>query len=157
MRIPLWLLLRRTGLRGKAPYISNFLPGGDAITPPAPAGATRKGYPPAPLQEGPPASIRDSASRVWVARIVEIVNGVLRGKMNVVLPVTLTADTTTTNIIDSRIGVFSSLLFSPVTANAAAEMGNGTMFVSSQRNGFAVLTHASNSQADRSFNLAILG
>lgn len=157
MRIPLWLLLRRGGLRGKAPYVSNLLSGGDIVAAPPPAGATKKGFPPAPLQEGPPGSIREAASRVWVARTVEVVNDLRRGKMNVVLPTTLKANSTITTVIDNRIGILSSILFSPITANAAAEMAAGTLYVSSQTEGSAVLTHADNAQTDRTFNLVVLG
>lgn len=158
MRFPLRLFLRPGRLRGASPYVLGVVPpSGGAPAAPAPAGAIRKGFTPAPLQEGPPSSVPESASKRWVTRVVEVVNEVQRGKMNVVLQATLTANSTTTDIIDNRVGAFSSILFSPVTANAAAEMAAGTLFVSMQKQGEAVLTHASNAQEDRTFNLAIIG
>jgi hypothetical protein len=44
-----------------------------------------------------------------------------------------------------------------MTANAAAEVGNGTIYVSAVTNGSFTLTHANNSQVDRTFRYAISG
>jgi hypothetical protein len=45
----------------------------------------------------------------------------------------------------------------PTTANAAAELGNGTLHVSARAKGSFTLTHANNAQPDRSFDYAMIG
>lgn len=113
------------------------------------------GYDPAPLAEGPPKALNFAASSHWVRRIVTTVNSTLQGKMNAVLPVTLAASAATTTVIDARISAFSSLTFSPITAHAAAEIP--TLYVQSQTSGQAVLAHTNNAEADRNFNMTIIG
>mgnify|MGYP001561535227 CR=1 FL=1 len=120
------------------------------------AGSDAIGYRPAPLSEAPPDSLRGAASERWVRRIVDIVNRSLSGKLNVTLSVTLTANATSTTIKDARIGAFSALLFTPLTANASAEQGAGGLYVSAQQTGQATITHASNAQTDRQFRIVIL-
>ena len=115
------------------------------------------GYLPAPLSGSAPGRLGDAASGLWVRRVVDVVNNMLRGKLNAVLPVTLAANAATTTVIDARISAFSALLFSPLSAHAAAEIAAGGFYVSAQQSGQAVLTHANNAQADRNFNMAILG
>ena len=48
-------------------------------------------------------------------------------------------------------------MYVPTTANASAEIGNGTIFISARNDGNYVLTHANNSQNDRTFLYVILG
>lgn len=120
--------------------------------------ANNPGFPAAPLaaQEAP-ASLAQAAPNGWVRQIARIVNSLLGGKLNCTGSVTLAASTASTPLIDARIGPFSVLLFMPQTADAAAEIGNGTLYVSSQTAGAATLTHANNSQPDRTFAVAIIG
>lgn len=99
-----------------------------------------------------------STNPVEMARqVTEWARSVLIGKVNVTLDVTLVANAASTTVTDARIGYYSAILFSPLSADAAAEIGNGTLYVSSQQSGQAVLTHANNAQTDRNFRLAILG
>lgn len=151
-------MLRPTlrGILGQVPPPTT-LRGSTARTAAAPAGASNRGYLPAPLNEAPPPTLKDAAPASWVRRIVTTVNSTLAGKMNAVLPITLTPDSATTTVIDSRISAFSAIVFSPVTANAATEIGNGTLYVSAKQSGQATITHASNGQADRDFLLLIIG
>lgn len=114
------------------------------------------GYDPAPLGGEDPQSLSQAASRTWVRRIVEVVNGVLGGKLNAVASVTLAASAATTTVTDARISPFSFIGFSPLTANAAAEIGNGTLYVSAQTSGSCTLTHANNAQTDRNLTLLIV-
>lgn len=100
--------------------------------------------------------MRDAASERWVRRIVDVVNRSLSGKLNVTLVVTLNAGTTSTIIKDARIGAFSALLFTPLTANAAIEQAAGGLYVSAQQSGQATIEHASNAQGDRRFRVVIL-
>ena len=87
-------------------------------------------------------------------RIVDVVNRTLNGKLNATLSVTLTANATSTLIKDARIGATSALMFTPLTANAAAEQA--TLYVSAQQSGQATVEHANNAQADRQFRVLII-
>jgi hypothetical protein len=49
------------------------------------------------------------------------------------------------------------VLLSPHTAHGAAELGNGTIFVSAVANGSFTLAHANNAQNDRTFGYVCLG
>ena len=92
-------------------------------------------------------------------QIADSVNNLMTGKMNNVLDVTLGASSASTTITDARIGVNTALLFSPTTANASAEIGNGTIYVvtTSRVNGSVAITHANNSQTDRTFKVVLVG
>jgi hypothetical protein len=90
-------------------------------------------------------------------KLSDAINAALKGKLNNTGTVTLTANTTTTVITDTRIGVDSFIGFMPTTANASAEIGNGTMYVSSRGDKTATVTHANNAQTDRSFTYCVLG
>jgi hypothetical protein len=120
------------------------------------AGSNAVGYRPAPLSEAPPSKLQDAASERWVRRIVDIVNSSLRGKLNVTMSVTLTANATSTIIKDARISAFSALVFVPLSANAAAEQAAGGLYVSAQKSGEATITHANSAQDDRAFRIVIL-
>jgi hypothetical protein len=87
----------------------------------------------------------------WIFRVP------MQGKLNVDGDITLTANVGSTTITDPRIGGHSVILFMPLTANAAAEVGNGTMYVSSVGSETATITHANNAQTDREFHFAIFG
>lgn len=71
--------------------------------------------------------------------------------------VTLLSGTVTTVLTDTRIGFPSVIAFMPTTANASAEVGGGTIFVSSQSKGIATITHANAATGDRTFKYSILG
>ena len=92
-------------------------------------------------------------------QISQSVNQVLTGKTNNVLDVTLTASAASTTITDARIGVNTALIFTPATANASAEIGAGTIYVvtTSRVNGSVAVTHANNSQTDRTFKVVLVG
>lgn len=115
------------------------------------------GYQPATLGDAPPASLKDAISLRSLRRIVDVINNMLRGRLNVTLPVTLAVSAPTTTVKDARISAYCSVIMTPLTADAAAEIGNGTIYVSAQQNGLLTLTHANNAQADRNFTLAFLG
>ena len=71
--------------------------------------------------------------------------------------VTLAASSATTVVTDYLTGPDSRVFFSPTTANAAAEVGNGTMYVSARASGSFTVTHANNSQTDRTFDYLLVG
>lgn len=66
---------------------------------------------------------------------------------------TLRADETYSFLIDNDLGPLSVVEFDPLTANAAAELSGGTMYVAQAHrlNGLWVVTHANNPQTDRDF------
>lgn len=84
---------------------------------------------------------------------------IMEGRTNNVIEVTLAASEASTTVTDSRITFQSALLPMPRTANAAAEIAAGTMYVadSGRVNGSAVIVHANNSQTDRDFLFVIVG
>ena len=148
------------GSIGIAGRVSLPLPGAFRATPAASAAASAPaaiGYPPAPVGAAMPLLLGDAASAYWVRQVADAANNILRGKLNATATVTLAASAATTTIIDVRISAFSALLFSPLTADAAAEMAVGTFFVQSQTSGSAILAHANNAQTDRTFRLLIIG
>lgn len=79
------------------------------------------------------------------------------GRSNAVGTVTLTASVTTTTVTDNNCASGSTPILIPTTANASAEMGNGTIYISTVANKSFTITHANNSQTDRTFKYAILG
>ena len=89
--------------------------------------------------------------------LAQRMNQILLGKLNAGDGVTLTANQTTTTLSDRRIGPESFIGFSPTTANAAAELGAGGFYVSSQGQYTATLTHANNAQTDRTFRYIVIG
>ena len=100
-----------------------------------------------------PAGVSDANTRA----LYEAVNRAGTGKINATLCVTLTANQSTTAVSDARLGSNSFIGFCPLTVNAAAEIGAGTLYVSSQGKKTATLTHANNGQTDRTFRLLIIG
>lgn len=97
----------------------------------------------------------------WLKRARLVVNGSLNGKTNNTGSFTLATSTVSTTVVLAlgRLGPDTVILPMPLTANAAAEIGAGTMWVSSRNvaTGKFVLTHASNTQADRTFNFIMVG
>ena len=89
--------------------------------------------------------------------ISQVVNNILEGKLNSTGSVTLTASAATTVVNDNRSGYESVILFMPTSANAAAEQGAGGMFVSSRGKQTFTITHANNSQSDRTSDYIIIG
>lgn len=117
--------------------------------------STNSTYKSAPLSGTSVYSASQAAHGNWVRQIVEILNNMLKGKLNVTIGITLTPSATTTTISDARIGPSSAILLSPLTANAAAALG--TTYLSQVTGNSATITHASNSQVDRTFVAVIIG
>jgi hypothetical protein len=96
-------------------------------------------------------------------RAVNVLNRAMTGKLNAInsdgFPLTLTANVASTVLTDSRLGTNSFIAFDPVTANAAAELAAGTMYVptANRRDGNFTVTHANNAQTDRIFRYLIIG
>ena len=93
----------------------------------------------------------------WLAKLREVVNNIMRGKINATLDVTLAANAASTTVRDPRIGGGCGIYPMPLSANAAAEIGGGTLWWSPPGNQTVTLNHANNPQTDRSFRLLIIG
>ena len=94
----------------------------------------------------------------WITKAWTTFNSMLAGKLNCTYPgFTLTANATQTTLTDYRIGGSTVVLFVPKTANAAAEIGNGTLILGEPVSGAVNVGHASNAQTDRTFDLVLLG
>ena len=92
--------------------------------------------------------------------VATAVNQALRGKINSLDSVTLTANAASTTVADERIGASTVVLLMPQTANASAEVGAGTIYIKPSdyvlKTSYKI-THANNAQTDRIFGVAILG
>ena len=89
--------------------------------------------------------------------VAAVVNRVLDGGINATGSVTLAVSAASTVVTDKRLSATSYFGLMPTTANASAEVGNGTIYVSSQGKQTLTLTHANNSQSDRTYRYVILG
>lgn len=78
------------------------------------------------------------------------------GRINAVIPsVSLRANETTTTVTDPRLTGQSFIRWMPLTANAAAE--EASMYVSARGDGTATITHANTADADKTFDLLVIG
>ena len=89
--------------------------------------------------------------------LARAINELRLGKIRARGSFTLTQSQATTTLTDANIGPDSLISWHPTTSNAAAEIGNGTLYVSAQDDGTATLTHANNAQTDRTFRYAVFG
>lgn len=84
---------------------------------------------------------------VIVATIIQLV----QGRNNATGAVTLTANAATTVVQAPNCSTGASPGLTALTANAAAELKNGTLYVSVVANGSFTITHANNAQTDRNY------
>lgn len=95
-----------------------------------------------------------------VRDIANAANAALNGKLNSFGTVTLTANAATTTVTDPRVSVNSAVFLFPQTANAAAEFGNGTIYIKPSdhvnKTSFKI-THANNANADKTFFWLLIG
>lgn len=108
----------------------------------------------------PPAtfgSLGDVAT--YIRRMWDALFRMRQGKIECVTEITLTANAGTTALSDIRLSNQSVLTFDPKTANAAAELAAGTLYVLTANRGNAswTITHANNAQTDRTFQVSIIG
>ena len=91
-------------------------------------------------------------------QIARQVNGLLQGKLNVALDVTLTANAGNTTITDARIGATSAVVPAmALTVHAASELASGNVYVDGLTKGSCVVHHSNNAQTDRTIRFLILG
>jgi len=85
--------------------------------------------------------------------VASAVNLLIDGKSNNRGTFTLAANATTTTVTDLRGGSDSVILFTPMTATAAAE----DMYISARNKQSFVVTHADASTTDRTFTYVVVG
>lgn len=90
-------------------------------------------------------------------KVVDVVRLLMRGRSNSTGNVTLTVNVATTTVTGLSISENDTVLLTPMTANAAAEVGNGTMYVSSVGQGTFTITHANAATTGRDFRWASFG
>lgn len=87
--------------------------------------------------------------------VADRVNQILKGKINSRNRVTLSVGDFTV-LDDLNIGLDSVILFSPMSASAAATAANGMPWVQITQNGQAILQHATGA-SDRLFGYLVIG
>lgn len=79
------------------------------------------------------------------------------GRSNAVRTFTLNLSAGTTTVQDDNCAEGSTVIPIPITANAATELGNGTMYLFATANKSFTFAHANSATANRTFRYAILG
>lgn len=102
----------------------------------------------------PPAPRDPEGRRLW-----EVLSQVRRGKMDAITELTLAANAASSTLAWKGLSPQSVVIFDPKTANAAAELYGGTMYVltANRGNDSWTVTHANNAQTDRTFQVCIIG
>lgn len=90
-------------------------------------------------------------------KIVLALQQLAAGRSNAVGGVTLVTGSATTIVPVSNCASGSTPILTPASANAATELGNGTLYVSAVANGSFTITHANSATAGRTFLYAVLG
>ena len=91
----------------------------------------------------------------WTRQIAEVHNRTQAGKLNNCGTLTLDINQSSTTLNDRRIGAKSILYFAPTTANAATEVATLYQTFPNTTKGQAVINHANNAVADRTFAYTI--
>ena len=97
--------------------------------------------------------LQPKETQIW--RIVQAVIELVSGRHNSSGTVSLAINTTTTVVTAPNCSKKSSPQISPMTAHAATALA--TSWISSIDNGSFTLTHANNTQADRTFSWTATG
>lgn len=91
-----------------------------------------------------------------LAKFAVAIQQLEQGRSNAAGTCTLAAGVASTTVKAPNCAATSKVLLFPRSATAAAELGNGTLYVSAVGNGAFTLTHASG-PPDRSFAFVCLG
>lgn len=111
--------------------------------------------------EGVPTSMPEPLE--WCRRLARLANSLLNGKSNNIGTVTLTASAASTAVMlaEGRLGKDTVILFDPLTANAAADLYGGGMYVAQADRDVLgkqfTITHPNNANADKSFRFTLIG
>ena len=79
------------------------------------------------------------------------------GRSNAVGILTLAAGTSATVILADNCAAGSTPILTPITADAAAEVSAGTMYISAVANKSFTIVHSNSANTGRTFRFAILG
>jgi hypothetical protein len=90
-------------------------------------------------------------------KIVLAIQQLAAGRSNAVGSVALSTGVPSTTVTTANCAVGSVPILVPASATAAAEVGNGTMYVSAVANGAFTITHANAATAGRVFLWAVVG
>lgn len=102
-----------------------------------------------------PGLLTDDAQ--WKRQAAAWMAEINKGHMSNVGILTLQAGQSSTVVVDDRTGPNSFISFMPRTANAAAEIRNGTLYVTAQAKQTFTVAHSNNAQTDRTYIYTILG
>lgn len=105
-------------------------------------------------------SFRSLARNALPWQVIDVVNGLVNGKMNIKGTVTLPTDASTTTVVDdARVGPESVITLMPTTAAAATEYVTGSVYISDRdtANKQFTITHSNSGVAARTFDYGILG
>jgi hypothetical protein len=95
-----------------------------------------------------------------LGNIVLAIQQLAAGRSNAVGTVTLTTSSATTTVTPTQSGMISlnsNIILTPTTANAATEVGNGTIYISSVGKDTFTITHANSATTARTFMWCVLG
>jgi hypothetical protein len=90
-------------------------------------------------------------------KIVLAIQQLAAGRSNAVGTVTLATSASSTTVTTANCAAGSVPILVPASANAATEVGNGTMYVSAVANGAFTITHANAATTGRVFLWAVVG
>jgi len=95
----------------------------------------------------------------WSRQGFEVTNGLMSGAHNAHGLITLTLSVATSTLADRRIRAQTKIILTPHTANASAEFGNGTIFITHPNvtKGQAVINHANSGTTGRTFGYILAG
>jgi hypothetical protein len=85
------------------------------------------------------------------------VQDLYEGRSNAKGQFTCTTGAASTVVTAPNCGLESEIFLFPRHANAASELGAGTIYVSAVAQGAFTVTHANNATANRTFSYAIVG
>lgn len=92
-----------------------------------------------------------------IHRIVDILRQLIEGRSNAVGSVTLTANAATSTVTANACGPNSAVFLFPQTANAAAALATTYIAPATVTPRQFIITHANNSQTDKTFYYVCLG
>jgi hypothetical protein len=99
-----------------------------------------------------------SESEDKLKRVIQALQEVIKGNTNNIGTVTLRASQTTTTVSSPIVAVGAHIVLTQRSANAAAEVGNGTIWVDPvSASGSFTIHHANNAQTDRLFSWSAHG
>lgn len=90
-----------------------------------------------------------------LGRIVRGIRDLFEGRSNAYGSFTITESAATTVVTAPNCSPSSVILLTPTTANAAAELASGNMYVSAKAQGAFTVTHTNSATAGRTFDYRI--